>query len=79
MTIMYIILTCPAAIGGGYFLSYLFSNPQLNILYIMDIFSFSYHAFSFLIFSMANKRLNCEIKSLLRIEKKIPKVPVSTR
>ena len=64
MTLLFIVMTSPSAIGGGYFLEELFSNTHINYLYLMDNISFLYHGLNFFIFGIANKRLYNEIKSM---------------
>lgn len=61
-------MNLPSAIGGGYFLEELYSTPELNFLYLMDNLLFSYHAFHFVIFTFANKRLFSHVKRLFKIQ-----------
>ena len=68
LTFLFIVMSLPSAIGGGYFLEELFADPNANYLFLMDNILFSYHALNFLIFGLANKRLQGCFKAMFLIK-----------
>ena len=65
LTFLFIVMSLPSAIGGGYFLKELFANPNENYLFLMNNITFSYHAFNFFIFGVVNRRLQSCFKAMV--------------
>lgn len=64
ITLIYILLTAPIAIGAGYFLVEI-SKIGLWVLQLLSAFRYAYHSIGFFLLLASNKRFSEEVKSIL--------------
>jgi hypothetical protein len=64
MTLIFICMTCPGAIGSIYYDSLIQTEFGTLVLYLLDALTFSYHGFNIFILILTNKKFRCEFKEM---------------
>ena len=64
ITLLFIALTCPGAIGSIYYNSLVRTKVGQLILFFLDSLTFSYHGLNFIILLLTNKKFEAEFKAI---------------